>query len=182
MLTDSPRFLPHPLSGDSTRSSTRGLASSIRMSLRIAALSSEVDITRSIGGRLGGRFNSHQSLRSLERGASHLSIPRFGVIDVPTEISKLVPPSPGLSIESTGDDDSPPLATWIFPALCCASAYAFYNVSEYYDLLCAVTIVNRHVLIPLDCDITHQIFIKKGSATIHPILGGAATSYLLMCT
>ena len=42
--------------------------------------------------------------------------------------------------------------------------------------------VNRHVLIPYDCDVTHQIFIKKGSATIHPILGGATTSYLLMCT
>jgi hypothetical protein len=27
--------------------------------------------------------------------------------------------------------------------------------------------------------ITHQIFIKKGSATIHPILGGATTSYLI---
>jgi hypothetical protein len=139
MLTESPRFLPHPLFGDSTRSPTHGLrspdlASSIRLSIRLAALSSEVDTTRSIGGRLGGRFNSHQSLKSLELGVSHLSIPRLGVIDVPTEISKLVPPSPGLSIESTGDDDSPPLATWLFPALCCASAYAFYNVSE-YDLL-----------------------------------------------
>lgn len=38
---------------------------------------------------------------------------------------------------------SPPLAVWIGPALLCALAYAFYN-----------------------------IFIKKGSASIHPILGG----------
>lgn len=38
---------------------------------------------------------------------------------------------------------SPPLAVWIVPALLCALAYAFYN-----------------------------IFIKKGSASIHPVLGG----------
>mmetsp|Transcript_898 Transcript_898/g.2269 ORF Transcript_898/g.2269 Transcript_898/m.2269 type:complete len:401 (-) Transcript_898:1038-2240(-) len=37
----------------------------------------------------------------------------------------------------------PPLLRWIFPALLCALAYALYNV-----------------------------FIKKGSASIHPILGG----------
>jgi transporter family protein len=38
---------------------------------------------------------------------------------------------------------SPPLAVWIIPALLCALSYAFYN-----------------------------IFIKKGSASIHPVLGG----------
>eukprot|EP00934_Nitzschia_sp_Nitz4_P009076 Nitzschia sp. Nitz4//scaffold284_size24204//16206//17156//NITZ4_008418-RA/size24204-processed-gene-0.10-mRNA-1//-1//CDS//3329545694//9066//frame0 len=38
---------------------------------------------------------------------------------------------------------SPPVQVWIVPALCCAMAYALYN-----------------------------IFIKKGSAHIHPILGG----------
>jgi bacterial/archaeal transporter family protein len=37
----------------------------------------------------------------------------------------------------------PPLALWIGPALCCAMAYALYN-----------------------------IFIKKGSASINPVLGG----------
>jgi hypothetical protein len=98
--------------------------------MRLAALSSEVDTSRSIGGRLGGRFNSNHSLKSLERA---LSISRINVIDVPTEISKLLPPiSTGLSIASTGHD---PVATstWIFPALCCASAYAFYNVSEIDD-------------------------------------------------
>jgi transporter family protein len=41
------------------------------------------------------------------------------------------------------DLSSPPLAVWIFPALCCALAYALYN-----------------------------IFIKKGSASINPVLGG----------
>lgn len=38
---------------------------------------------------------------------------------------------------------SPPLSIWIIPALLCALSYAFYN-----------------------------IFIKKGSASIHPVLGG----------
>ena len=39
--------------------------------------------------------------------------------------------------------------TWIFPALACAAAYAFYN-----------------------------IFIKKGSFTIHPILGGVVLQFV----
>jgi drug/metabolite transporter (DMT)-like permease len=39
--------------------------------------------------------------------------------------------------------------TWIFPALACAAAYAFYN-----------------------------IFIKKGSFTIHPILGGLVLQFV----
>jgi transporter family protein len=52
-----------------------------------------------------------------------------------------------LSTGESGDDfvsvGSPPLAVWILPALCCAMAYALYN-----------------------------IFIKKGSASINPVLGG----------
>jgi bacterial/archaeal transporter family protein len=52
-----------------------------------------------------------------------------------------------LSTGSSGDDyvsvGSPPIAVWIVPALCCAMAYALYN-----------------------------IFIKKGSASINPVLGG----------
>lgn len=52
-----------------------------------------------------------------------------------------VPESPNLmAVEHVG---SPPLAVWIVPALCCALAYALYN-----------------------------IFIKKGSAHINPVLGG----------
>lgn len=43
----------------------------------------------------------------------------------------------------------PPLSTWIVPALCCAAAYAFYN-----------------------------IFIKKGSASINPILGGVILQFV----
>lgn len=44
---------------------------------------------------------------------------------------------------------SPPLALWIGPALCCAFAYALYN-----------------------------IFIKKGSASINPILGGVILQFV----
>ena len=42
-----------------------------------------------------------------------------------------------------GGGPSPPLQVWILPALCCAMAYALYN-----------------------------IFIKKGSSHINPVLGG----------
>jgi hypothetical protein len=45
-------------------------------------------------------------------------------------------------VDFGGQHHSPPLMQWIVPALMCALAYALYN-----------------------------IFIKKGSATIHPILG-----------
>uniref|UniRef100_A0A7S3LF80 EamA domain-containing protein n=1 Tax=Amphora coffeiformis TaxID=265554 RepID=A0A7S3LF80_9STRA len=59
-------------------------------------------------------------------------------------------------IESTGNDDEqrsepppPPLLNWIGLALLCALAYALYN-----------------------------IFIKKGSASIHPILGGVILQFV----
>jgi transporter family protein len=45
--------------------------------------------------------------------------------------------------------DSPPISQWIGPALLCAFAYALYN-----------------------------IFIKKGSASIHPILGGVILQFV----
>ena len=44
---------------------------------------------------------------------------------------------------SGGGGASPPIQVWILPALCCAMAYALYN-----------------------------IFIKKGSSHINPVLGG----------
>jgi len=44
---------------------------------------------------------------------------------------------------------APPLRVWIFPALCCAATFAFYN-----------------------------IFIKEGSGTIHPILGGVILQFV----
>lgn len=44
---------------------------------------------------------------------------------------------------------SPPIAVWILPALACALSYAMYN-----------------------------IFIKKGSASIHPVLGGVILQFV----
>ena len=60
----------------------------------------------------------------------------------------LVATDSGEKVEETGAMDAavlppPPLAVWIAPALVCAAMYAFYN-----------------------------IFIKKGSASINPVLGG----------
>jgi bacterial/archaeal transporter family protein len=67
----------------------------------------------------------------------------------------LVATDPGEKMEEGGlaDDDRekecPPLLTWIGPALLCATAYALYN-----------------------------IFIKKGSASINPILGGVILQFV----
>merc|ERR1719330_1448719 len=74
------------------------------------------------------------------------------------------PSSLGGSLSLTGEDarllgrklegaplgvEAPPLLVWIGPALLCALAYALYN-----------------------------IFIKKGSASIHPILGGVILQFV----
>ncbi len=48
-----------------------------------------------------------------------------------------------IELEPSSMTTIPPLAVWIVPALCCAMAYALYN-----------------------------IFIKKGSSHINPVLGG----------
>ena len=68
-------------------------------------------------------------------------------------------PSPATEARMLGDGSnmaledamikSPPLAIWIGPALACALAYALYN-----------------------------IFIKKGSASINPILGGVILQFV----
>ena len=75
-----------------------------------------------------------------------------GIVLLVTGIA-LVATDPGVKVEAGGGrrttelsddhDDPPPLLVWIGPALVCAMCYAFYN-----------------------------IFIKKGSAFINPILGG----------
>jgi transporter family protein len=63
----------------------------------------------------------------------------------------LVATDPGDKMEEGGVEemDPPPLVAWIIPALVCASMYAFYN-----------------------------IFIKKGSASINPILGGVVLQFV----
>jgi transporter family protein len=67
----------------------------------------------------------------------------------------LVATDPGDKVEERGAEDASPAApslsllAWIGPALVCASAYAFYN-----------------------------IFIKKGSASINPILGGVVLQFV----
>jgi bacterial/archaeal transporter family protein len=63
-------------------------------------------------------------------------------------------PSSGLDLGGGGQlpekgMDSPDLVTWIVPALLCALAYAFYN-----------------------------IFIKKGSYSINPVLGGVILQFV----
>jgi hypothetical protein len=109
---------------------------------------------RSISGRLGGSIRSPKPNRSLhllsnEELMMH-KLEAAAAAD-PTTTS----PSCGEGTPLIDEDDfkassiSPPLILWIFPALSCAAAYAFYN-----------------------------IFIKKGSFTIHPILGGVILQFV----
>mmetsp|Transcript_11779 Transcript_11779/g.25518 ORF Transcript_11779/g.25518 Transcript_11779/m.25518 type:complete len:428 (+) Transcript_11779:166-1449(+) len=121
-------------------SSTLG-GSSLTSSVRIQALTIHADSTRSIGGRLGGHFDSERNA-----SAAGTSLSDFVHADhPPTEGTSLVS-IPSMTIL---DEGGPPLTKWIFPALSCAAAYAFYN-----------------------------IFIKKGSATINPILGGVILQFV----
>lgn len=67
----------------------------------------------------------------------------------------LVATDPGDKVVEGGgssEDGSPPLMKWIWIALLCANAYALYN-----------------------------IFIKLGSASINPILGGVILQYVAAC-
>ncbi|KAL9179138.1 hypothetical protein ACHAXT_000180 [Thalassiosira profunda] len=70
-------------------------------------------------------------------------------LELPTEGTRLVVPKAVEEGAEAEGGGSPPLAQWIVPALSCAMAYAFYN-----------------------------IFIKKGSATINPILGGVILQFV----
>jgi uncharacterized membrane protein len=94
------------------------------------------------------------SFTGLQRSFSFASGRKLGGQGTATESTPLVYPPPDimktLPMESEytfGEGreltKAPPLLIWIWPALLCALAYALYN-----------------------------IFIKKGSASIHPILGG----------
>jgi hypothetical protein len=107
---------------------------SMRQSLAAGALhihvATEQDghIISSIGGRLGGQLADPAVLQAIQQQDDAAA----------GEKTPLVTAAPTKETLS-----APPLSIWIFPALLCAAAYAFYN-----------------------------IFIKKGSADIHPILGG----------
>jgi uncharacterized membrane protein len=92
---------------------------------------------RSIGGRLGGHFDSSRNFglhRLFEEGDE-------AIIDEESRLKR--------DEEAAAAPSSPPLIVWIFPALLCALAYALYNV-----------------------------FIKRGSASIHPILGGVILQFV----
>lgn len=115
---------------------------SLQGSLRAAALAiGEQEQVRSISGRLGGHFDSSRSLRDL------------GVEVVADEETHLVGTPEGEEVIEETDlfipATAPPLCKWIWIALLCANAYAFYN-----------------------------IFIKKGSASIYPILGGVILQFV----
>jgi drug/metabolite transporter (DMT)-like permease len=93
----------------------------------------------------------------------------------------LVATDPGEKVEEgpvtadMAETGPPPLIIWIGPALLCASAYALYNVRT-----------ENHVYLlilpkaPSDTLFVHlsQIFIKKGSASINPILGGVILQFV----
>ena len=152
ILSNSPRFIPRNYSAQSDDSHRSHYSHSpdLRDSVRMFAAqieTSETDSVRSIGGRLGGSVRclrslgrKHDSLASLPSTFSH-PIPRVTVVDLPTELTKLTPQSPGgLTLHSKDSDHpghgdgSPPLAMWIVPALSCAAAYAFYNVSVQVEI------------------------------------------------
>lgn len=92
---------------------------------------------RSIGGRLGGHFDSSRNF------GLHLLFEEGdeAIIDEESRLKR--------DDEAAAAPSSPPLIVWIFPALLCALAYALYNV-----------------------------FIKRGSASIHPILGGVILQFV----
>jgi bacterial/archaeal transporter family protein len=106
------------------------------------ALAVQGDVTRSIGGRLGGHFDSVRSPLDLKVDGS-----------IRGERTPLMLHSPATalkgSIDIIGTITSPPLKLWIAPALACAGAYAFYN-----------------------------IFIKKGSCCVHPLLGAVILQFV----
>ena len=96
--------------------------------------------------------NSH-SAGNLNQGDGNIVYAKFTPPGVSEGTPLLAPTSPARML---GDGlvveeamKAPPLAVWIGPALACALAYALYN-----------------------------IFIKKGSASINPILGGVILQFV----
>ena len=103
----------------------------------------------------GEGFSRVPSFTGLQRSSSFASGRKLGGPGIAAESTPLVHPPPGTILKTSPMESefsfgegrelakAPPLLVWIWPALLCALAYALYN-----------------------------IFIKKGSASIHPILGG----------
>lgn len=95
----------------------------------------------SIGGRLGGSIRVVEPAVVLDYETDE---------ETPTsEASPLIKDRPAPLLDVDALEKPPALLVWIFPALACAAAYAFYN-----------------------------IFIKKGSYSIHPILGGVILQFV----
>jgi len=94
-----------------------------RIALQQAVADSDefTELTRSISGRLGYRGLNSSNATPVPEG-----------LELPNEGTRLLD-SPWLTIDSLSVEevDHPPLRRWIFPALSCAAAYAFYNVSRY---------------------------------------------------
>ena len=125
---------------------------SLTDSLRRGALQTDApstpDTARSISGRLGyrGGGNNASNEAKFASGLSFSSL-RSLPKELRAETTLLLPPSPGLTIDSYyGDENelieeeedsssSPPLLVWIPPALLCAASYAFYNVSDDLKLM-----------------------------------------------
>ena len=136
--TTSPRVgaSPRMRRSDLSRSSVTG-------SFRVAALAiGEQEQVRSISGRLGGHFDS-------SRGSIRAMLSDGEIIDEETHLKA----TPEGEVEEDVDlilpATAPPLCKWIWVALLCANAYAFYN-----------------------------IFIKKGSASINPMLGAVILQFV----
>jgi transporter family protein len=116
-----------------------------------------IDSPRATPGSGRMSFGRRKELRMAAEGGGPVLVPVSIPLSVPvpsstsfsSEQSPLMLSSPrileGQYDSSMGMDSlgSPPLAVWIVPALCCAMAYALYN-----------------------------IFIKKGSSHINPVMGG----------
>lgn len=151
-MSKSPRFIRRNYSVTSDRSDV-SLGSQLLRKFSAQAISIEADTVRSISGRLGGRFDG---LRASGVGSSFASL-SFAVdpLPPPTEgTCLLLPNSPMLSrkFSSLNDLDSgladgvatvgpPSLANWIFPALSCAAAYAFYNVRSYDNIVETISLI-----------------------------------------
>ena len=104
----------------------------------------EHSTNRSIAGRLGG------SIRSARPNLLHLLDDENMMHKLEADQESVNEGTPLIDMDDfESSPPSPPLIVWIFPAVSCAAAYAFYN-----------------------------IFIKKGSFTIHPILGGVILQFV----